>query len=79
MISNSTQKLIGAYGVEKYGQPLFYPMNGNCSKYNCTCIGLATDLVPPTLLTATSTATANGTMTAMAVSTTSATTTKAAG
>jgi tungstate transport system substrate-binding protein len=79
MISNSTQKLIGEYGVQQYGQPLFYPMNGNCSKYNCTCTGLATDLVPPTLLTATSTATANATMTAMAVSTTSATTTKAAG
>jgi tungstate transport system substrate-binding protein len=81
MISNSTQKLIGAYGVEKYGQPLFYPMNGNCSKFNCTCTGLATALVPPTLTTATSTATANATMTGMAVSTAtvSATTTKAAG
>jgi tungstate transport system substrate-binding protein len=81
MISNSTQKLIGAYGVEKYGQPLFYPMNGNCSKFNCTCTGLATDLVPPALKTATSTATANATMTGMAVSTAtvSAMTTKAAG
>ncbi len=80
MISNSTQKLIGAYGVEKYGQPLFYPMNGNCSKFNCTCTGLATDLVPPTLKTATSAATSNATMTGMAVSTAtvSATTTKAA-
>lgn len=81
MISNSTQKLIGAYGVEKYGQPLFYPMNGNCSKFNCTCTGLATALVPPTLMTTTSTATANATMTDTAVSTAtvSATTTKAAG
>jgi tungstate transport system substrate-binding protein len=78
MISNSTQKMIGEYGVAKYGKPLFTPMNGNCSSFNCTCTGLATDLVPPTLLTATSTATANATMTAMAVSTTSATTTKAA-
>jgi tungstate transport system substrate-binding protein len=81
MISNSTQKLIGAYGVEKYGQPLFYPMNGNCSKFNCTCTGLATDLVPPALMTATSTATASATTTMMAasVATTSVTTTKAAG
>ncbi|MGZ5563339.1 MAG: substrate-binding domain-containing protein [Halobacteriota archaeon] len=80
MISNSTQKLIGAYGVEKYGQPLFYPMNGNCSKFNCTCTGLATDLVPPALMTATSTATANATTTiAASVATVSATTTKAAG
>ncbi len=81
MISNSTQKLIGAYGVEKYGQPLFYPMNGNCSKFNCTCTGLASDLVPPALKAATSTATANATMTGMAVSTAtvSAMTTKAAG
>jgi tungstate transport system substrate-binding protein len=81
MISNSTQKLIGAYGVEKYGQPLFYAMNGNCSKFNCTCTSLATDLVPPILKTATSTATANATttMTATSTATTSATTTKAAG
>jgi len=80
MISNSTQKLIGAYGVEKYGQPLFYPMNGNCSKFNCTCTGLATDLVPPALMTTTSTATANATTTmAASIATTSATTTKAAG
>jgi tungstate transport system substrate-binding protein len=91
MISNSTQKLIGAYGVEKYGQPLFYPMNGNCSKFNCTCTGLATDLVPPTLKTATTsatttmtaaaiaTATSTTTMTAVPIATTSATTTKAAG
>ena len=79
MISNSTQKMIGEYGVAKYGKALFTPMSGNCSSFNCTCTGLATDLVPTTLLTATSTATANATMTAMAVSTTSATTTKAAG
>jgi tungstate transport system substrate-binding protein len=80
MISNSTQQLIGAYGVQQYGQPLFYPMNGNCSKFNCTCTGLATDLVPPTLMTATSTATANATMTGMAATpaVVSATTTKAA-
>jgi tungstate transport system substrate-binding protein len=80
MISNSTQQLIGAYGVQQYGQPLFYPMNGTCSKFNCTCTGLATDLVPPTLKTGTSTATANATTTGMAVTTatTSATTTKAA-
>jgi hypothetical protein len=72
--------LIGAYGVQQYGQPLFYPMNGNCSKFNCTCTGLATDLVPPTLKTATSTATANATTTGMAATTAvvSATTTKAA-
>jgi tungstate transport system substrate-binding protein len=57
MISNSTQQLIGAYGVEKYGQPLFTPMNGTCSQFNCTCTGLATDLVPPTLKTATVSAT----------------------
>jgi tungstate transport system substrate-binding protein len=77
MISNSTQKLIGAYGVEKYGQPLFYPMNGNCSKFNCTCTGLATDLVPPALMTATANATTN--ITAASIATTSATTIKAAG
>jgi tungstate transport system substrate-binding protein len=84
MISNSTQKMIGEYGVAKYGQPLFYPMSGtSCTlpPYNCTCTGLATDLVPPTLKTATSTTTVSATMTGMAVSTAtvSATTTKAAG
>jgi tungstate transport system substrate-binding protein len=83
MISNSTQQLIGAYGVQQYGQPLFYPMNGNCSQppFNCTCTGLATDLVPPTLKTATSTATANATTTGMAATTavvSATTTTKAA-
>ena len=66
MISNSTQKMIGEYGVAKYGKPLFTPMNGNCSAFNCTCTGLATDLVPPTVKTTTS------------ITTTSATTTKAA-
>jgi tungstate transport system substrate-binding protein len=63
MISNSTQKLIGEYGLVKYGKPLFTPMSGNCSSFNCTCTGLATDLVPPTVKTATSTATANATTT----------------
>jgi tungstate transport system substrate-binding protein len=84
MISNSTQQLIGNYGVQQYGQPLFYPMSStSCTQtpYNCTCTGLATDLVPPTLKTATSTATVSTTTTGMAVSTAtvSATTTKAAG
>ncbi len=78
MISNSTQKMISEYGVAQYGQPLFYAMNGTCSQFNCTCTGLATDLVPPTVKTTTSTATANATMPVAAVSTTSATTTKAA-
>jgi len=79
MISNSTQQKIAAYGVDKYGKSLFTPMNGTCSQFNCTCTGLATQLVP-TLKTATSTAIANATTTGMAASTaaTSATTTRAA-
>jgi tungstate transport system substrate-binding protein len=69
MISNSTQQLIGQYGVQKYGKPLFTPMNGSCSQFNCACTGLATDLVPPTLKTTTTAATANTTKTGVAVST----------
>ncbi|MGZ4885789.1 MAG: substrate-binding domain-containing protein [Halobacteriota archaeon] len=80
MISNSTQQLIGAYGVQQYGQPLFYPMNGNCSQFNCTCTGLATDLVPPTLVTSTANATTTGAVasTATISATTTSATTKAA-
>jgi hypothetical protein len=72
--------LIGAYGVQQYGKPLFYPMNGTCSQFNCTCTGLATDLVPPTLTTGTSTAATANATTGMAATTAtiSATTTKAA-
>jgi tungstate transport system substrate-binding protein len=46
MISNSTQTAIGVYGVDKYGKPLFTPMKGNCSQFNCTCIGPATQMTP---------------------------------
>lgn len=75
MISNSTQQKIATYGVEKYGKPLFNAMNGTCSQFNCTCTGLATQLVP-TLLTATANATATGM--AASTATTSTTTTRAA-
>ncbi len=67
MISNSTQQKIATYGVDKYGKSLFTPMNGTCSQFNCTCTGLATQLVP-TLVNATSTATANATSTGTAAS-----------
>jgi tungstate transport system substrate-binding protein len=46
MISNSTQTAIGVYGVDKYGKPLFTPMKGNCSQFNCTCTGPATQMTP---------------------------------
>ncbi|MGA7075517.1 MAG: substrate-binding domain-containing protein [Halobacteriota archaeon] len=75
MISNATQQKIAAYGVDKYGKSLFNPMNGTCSQFNCTCTGLATQLVP-TLKTATSTATANATTTGTATSIAIATATR---
>jgi tungstate transport system substrate-binding protein len=46
MISNSTQTAIGVYGVDKYGKPLFTPMKGECSQFNCTCTGPATQMTP---------------------------------
>lgn len=55
MISKEIQEKIGTYGVDKYGKPLFTPMNGQCSQYNCDCTTPATQLVP-TLVNATSTA-----------------------
>jgi tungstate transport system substrate-binding protein len=46
MISPSTQAAIGVYGVDKYGKPLFIPMKENCSQFNCTCTGPATQMTP---------------------------------
>jgi tungstate transport system substrate-binding protein len=48
MIDPVTQDAIGAYGVDKYGKPLFTPMEGVCDQFNCTCTGAATDLKPAT-------------------------------
>ncbi|MBP1929552.1 tungstate transport system substrate-binding protein [Methanolinea mesophila] len=46
MISPDTQTAIGEYGVSKYGKPLFTPMFGNCSQFNCDCSSPATLLMP---------------------------------
>jgi tungstate transport system substrate-binding protein len=46
MIAPTTQDAIGLYGVDKYGKPLFTPMKGACSPFNCTCTGPATDMTP---------------------------------
>jgi tungstate transport system substrate-binding protein len=52
MISPDTQKAIGEYGVAKYGKPLFTPMNGNCSQFNCDCTSPVTLLKPSVTPTA---------------------------
>jgi tungstate transport system substrate-binding protein len=46
IISPVTQDTIGLYGVDKYGKPLFTPMKGECSQFNCTCTGAATEMKP---------------------------------
>ncbi|HWQ18775.1 MAG TPA: substrate-binding domain-containing protein [Methanotrichaceae archaeon] len=35
LVSPEGQSLIGSYGRDKYGQSLFYPAVGNCSKIGC--------------------------------------------
>ncbi len=46
MISPATQDAISVYGVDKYGKPLFTPMKGSCSHFDCVCTGPATDMTP---------------------------------
>jgi tungstate transport system substrate-binding protein len=52
MISPDTQTAIGEYGVDKFGKPLFTPMYGNCSQFNCDCTTPATLLKPSVAPTA---------------------------
>ncbi len=52
MISPDTQKAIGEYGVDKYGKPLFTPMYGNCTQFNCDCTSPAILLKPSVTPTA---------------------------
>ncbi len=77
MISNDTQQKIGQFGVQQYGKPLFTPMNGNCSAFNCDCTTLATALVPPKL-SAASSSTASAATASVSKTTTARMTTSAA-
>ncbi len=78
MISNDTQQKIGQYGVQQYGKPLFTPMYGNCSAYNCDCTTPATALVPPNLSTTSSSTAAATTAQTSTTTAATATTTKGA-
>jgi len=46
MIAPATQDAIGLFGVDKYGKPLFIPMKGACSQFDCVCTGPAMDMTP---------------------------------
>jgi tungstate transport system substrate-binding protein len=46
MIAPATQDAIGIYGVDTYGKPLFTPMKGACSQFDCVCTSPATEMTP---------------------------------
>jgi tungstate transport system substrate-binding protein len=36
LVSEEGQKLIGSYGIDKYGKALFFPAEGNCTLIGCS-------------------------------------------